>query len=104
MLIAWWGFDSIKYGLSELAGKETIADINVVYQYIFEVFEVNTIPWLVAAVALINGFIGYLLYFKERSSKADIIEQMEGIRVEYEKLIDPDRSSSELTKRGETPK
>lgn len=91
VIIARYGYLSIE----ALAGYETKADLalNVLGQLNFSI----TLAWAAA--------IGGLMYgFRQKKLRRDTIERLQDRIKKYESMEDPNRSSSHLTKRGETRK
>jgi hypothetical protein len=97
-LIKWGGLLGISYfaylSIDALAGQTTAADIGIKFLADVKVSE---------AVAWIFGGSGIAYGLRQRKLRRDTVERVQR-RVEgLEKEIDPKRSSSELTRRGETP-
>lgn len=97
-LIKWGGLFGISFcaylSVTALAGTTTAADIGIKFLADVRVSE---------AVAWIFGGSGVAYGLRQRKLRRDTVERIQP-RVEgLEKQIDPGRSSSKLTKRGETP-
>lgn len=89
VLIAWLVTDAV----NGLAGKYTFADIGVRFLADIKVSE---------AVAYVVGGGGMLYGYKERRLRQKNIARLSGRNQEYEKRVDPKRSSSGLTPEGKT--
>ena len=79
-------------GISDLSGEHTIADLSLIGK-----IEISD------AVLMLFGGGGTLYGLRQRKIRRDTIESLSGRQAEYEKKVDPKRSSSQLTKRGTTP-
>ena len=129
-VLKWHGFgtnvtkiihDLIKYGVlafliytagdavHSLAGKKTDADIKLKADASLslsgndgktdEGFSPYFLPGL---FGLIFGILGIVYGRKQERLRKDVIEKFQGYKKDQELLIDPRRSSSRITKRGET--
>ena len=78
-----------------LAGEQTMADIGIRF---FADLRISS------ALAWLFGGGGALYGLRQRKLRRDTIERLEGRVKKYEKQLDPKRSSSRLTTRGETRK
>lgn len=83
----------IYMGIAALAGASTFADISVNFLGNLEISAV--LAWSGAAGGIIYGM-------KQRKLKQDTIERTQARIRKLESIIDPKRSSSKLTERGET--
>jgi hypothetical protein len=92
-VIAYFGYLSI----ATLAGHSTLAEFGV--RVIADLKVNNVVSHLVTALFGVGG-ISY--GYSERRLRHKNIERMSEQLTEYEKLIDPKRSTSGLTKRGRT--
>jgi hypothetical protein len=96
-LIRWGGAVAIAYfafrSILALAGQHTAADIGIKFLADVRVSE---------ALAWIFGGSGIAYGWRQRKMRRDTVERIQGRVEAYEKVIDPRRSSSSLTKRGET--
>lgn len=81
--------------LDSIAGKSTILDIGI--KAIARVVSGRLESFL--AGALVIALLGWRF---ERTLRRKTIEQFHDIRAKYEKLIDPDRNSSHLTRQGQS--
>lgn len=88
-IIVWFAYLAI----DSIAGKSTILDIGI--KAIASVVSGKLESFLL--IALLIALMGWRF---ERSLRRKTIEQFHDIREKYEKLIDPDRSSSRLTRQG----
>lgn len=100
-LIRWGGALGIaRYvylGVVALAGHTTMADIGVKF-----VANVQVGQALAQALAWIFGGSGVMYGLRQRKVRRDAIGRLSPGHVERERTIDPKRSSSQLTERGET--
>lgn len=87
--MSWFVYRSI----DALAGKQTLADVGIKVLADIKISE---------AIAYLFGGGGVLYGYKCKRLKADNVERMAGRIAELEKQLDPGRSSSRLTPRGET--
>jgi hypothetical protein len=87
----------ILYGIRELAGRQTLADISfkVVADLKANRWMAVTVPWGVASVASVWGA-------GERYLRKRHIKRVSSEGSEMQKLLDPRRRSSNLSKEGET--
>jgi hypothetical protein len=85
------------YGLRELAGRQTLADISfkVVADLKANRWMALSVPWGVASVATIWGA-------GERYLRKRHIKRVSSEESEMQKMLDPGRRSSSLNKKGET--
>lgn len=90
-VIVWFAYLAI----DSIAGKSTILDIGI--KAIARVVSGKLEGFLV--LALIIALVGWRF---ERSLRRKTIEQFHDIREKYEKLIDANRSSSRLTRQGQS--
>jgi hypothetical protein len=93
----------VAYAISALAQTGIKADVNVnananVVVHLFSLFDAKTKwgPWTIAVVAILYGLV-------ERELRRRKTAYLQGRIAKLESKIDPDRSSSGLNKRGETP-
>ena len=95
--IPWVGAVAIAYFLylsvDSLSGRHTFADIG---------FAVLADVKISEAIAYVFGAGGVLYGYKYRRLKGDNVERTAERIAELETRLDPDRSSSRLTPRGET--
>lgn len=96
-LIRWgalWGISYNAYlSIESLSGKYTLADIGV--NFLSQMDVSITLAWGAGLMAVVYGL-------KQRKLRKDTIERMQ-LRVhQLETKIDPNRSSSNLTSRGDT--
>jgi hypothetical protein len=98
-LIRWSGLVAIAYmgyrTVGTLAGQTTTADIGI--RFFTEIRISEFAAWLLGA-----GGIGY--GWRQRKLRRDNIERLERRVRDLEAEIDPKRTSSKLTKRGDTPR
>ena len=98
-LIRWSGLVGIFYILymvvAELSGTTTVADIGIEVGLLANL----QVGQVVSGAAGVAG-VGYGL--AQRKLRRDTIERVQGRIISYEKGIDPGRTSSMLTPRGET--
>lgn len=96
--VTWIGigfcFWCVRLIVDSLAGKRTMADIGV--NVLGKVGISTSLAWFLAASCGLYGVA-------QRRLRKDTVEGMEKRIVELEKGIDPKRSSSNLTPRGDTP-
>ena len=78
-----------------LSGTTTIADIGLGFRLFADIRVSQVLSWLLTV-----GGIGYGL--SERQLRRRTIKRLQGRIIEGEKRIDPERTSSRLTARGET--
>jgi len=86
---------------SSLADKVTIADINVDLSAVLTQNENCLVQYISAATIV---FVALKYGYNQRKLRLDKTEQLSNHLLELEKVIDPKRSSSELTNSGQTPK
>lgn len=86
-------FYLIYLSVGELAGKVTLADIGIKVLADVKISE---------AVAWLFGGSGVLYGWNQRRLRRKTVEHIQTRNIALEQLVDPDRSSSELTPRGET--
>lgn len=79
--------------LMEYAGKQTSADIAMSFLGDLKVS---------ITISLIVGVLGGAYGLVQRKLRKDTVERLQGRNQELESIIDSRRSSSKLTKRGET--
>ncbi|MDX8411904.1 MAG: hypothetical protein R8K46_08585 [Mariprofundaceae bacterium] len=84
------------------AGKVTFADIDVNATASIAGCDVNVVLLYAAAASIAFGFFGVKLYYRERMLKKQTVARLEGRVHEREIGIDPDRTTSSLTNRGDT--
>ena len=89
VLIAYFGFRTVQ----ALAGQVTLAHIGLRFLADLKVSE---------AVAWLFGGSGLVLAARQRKLRRDTVERLERRIRELENAIDPRRTSSRLTPRGET--
>jgi hypothetical protein len=94
----WGGLSFIAYCASSatiaLAGQTTVANIGV---QILGNMRVSV------GLAWTCGIVGVIYGLRQRKLRKDVIERYAGLKADHEKEIDPRRSSSRLTARGDTP-
>lgn len=103
--VPWIGIVAISYiwadAIKFLAGQETIADIsvkiveNLTVKITQTQYVVEYVEYAVIVLAVLYGL-------RQRKLRRDVIEKMEGRVRELEQRVDPNRSSSNLTSRGDT--
>ncbi len=89
VLIAYFGYRTV----AVLAGQHTAADIGVKILADVRVSE---------AVAWIFGGSGIAYGWRQRKLRRDTVERIQTRVESFEQSVDPGRSSSQLTKRGDT--
>jgi hypothetical protein len=89
VLIAYFGYRTV----SVLAGGTTAANIGI--RFLADVRVSEAVAWLF-------GVSGVLMAFRERQLRRATVERMHGRIKTLEEQLDPGRSSSQLTPRGET--
>jgi len=89
--LAFFGYKSIE----ALSGTTTVADIGLSLRTFASVKVSQLVAWMFGA-----GGVAYGL--GQRRLRRDTVERLQGRIKRYETLVDPDRSSSSLTPRGET--
>lgn len=91
--VAYYAFRTIK----ELAGKNTFAELtfNSAINWIAN-------DYMASALGLVFGFSGIYYGVREARLRKDAIERLSVYQERYERELDPKRSSSKLTTRGET--
>lgn len=100
-LIRWGGLVAIFYwmyrSVDTLSGKQTdaIFDVGIITSITASVAFKNVLPWILA-------FLGVGYGLKQRSLRKTTIERLQDRIRELEKHVDPGRSSSGLTPRGDT--
>ena len=104
--IALLGQSAIKYGgfvgiayfiyLSVKALAGHITDATIAFKFLGDMHVSIVISWGVTIGAIIYGRM-------ERSLRKDVVERLAGRNASLEEGIDPRRSSSRLTSRGDTP-
>jgi hypothetical protein len=96
-LIRWGGLILITRYLyltvAALAGQQTTADIGINLLADLRITE---------AFAILFGSSGIAYALGQRKLRRDTVERLQGRIKKYERLLDPERSSSNLTARGET--
>lgn len=90
-----FGFWCVKEGWVLSAGTITIADLNASLK--FETLSSWTCPLLI-----VFGVGGIFYGRRQAKLRKDTVERLHPYQEKYEKSIDPNRSSSRLTPRGET--
>lgn len=90
--IGWISYLSV----AELAGKVTNANISAVLSWPFGP------GWIMVVLALLFGAGGIVYGRRQAKLRKDTIERLHEYQKRYELSIDPNRSSSRLTARGET--
>lgn len=89
VLIAYFGYRTV----AVLAGETTTANIGIRFLADLRVSE---------AVAWIFGASGVAYGLRQRTLRRSTVERLHGRIESFEKQLDPRRSSSQLTSRGET--
>lgn len=89
VLLGYWAFLAVK----EIAGSSTDASIAVEFLANFNVSV--TLAWAAAVGGILFGFV-------QRHLRRNTVERLQGRITDLETERDPNRSSSELTRRGET--
>lgn len=96
-MIRWGGLCFIAWcassAIAELSGKETSASVYI--DFLGTVNVSLALSWTVAIIGTAYGI-------QQRKLRRDTVERIQQRNIQLEKLIDPDRSSSKLTPRGET--
>lgn len=89
-----------------LAGRTTEANISVsIMEAIWTDLKVGNLlekKWVSCTVAILFGIAGVVYGWYQRKLRRDTVERLQKRNQELEKRIDPERSSSKLTPRGET--
>ena len=89
-----------------LAGKVTFADININLMANIFIKFVKEIAargmYIIDILSILVGVGGVIYDIKQSKLRKDTIERLQGRNTELEHKIDPKRSSSRLTIRGET--
>jgi hypothetical protein len=97
MLVKWGGLVAIaRYGyltVNALAGQQTAADIGI--NFLADIRVSEALAWLLAGCGVFYGR-------RERKLRKDSIERLQQRNRTLEKVIDPGRTSSNLTPRGDT--
>ncbi len=95
--VRWGGIVTCVYifgqAIESLAGEFTIADIAV--QFLGRAWISTGLAWVLAGGGIFYGL-------RQRKLRRDTVERLSPAKVQREKEIDPGRSSSRLTPRGET--
>ncbi len=81
------------FSVKELAGKTTIADF--LFQYFTRESRYHWLPWVLVALFFVWAIL-------ERSLRLKKVASMQKHILELEKRLDPNRTSSMLTHKGET--
>ena len=90
-IIVWFAY----LALDSMAGKSTILDIGI--KAIARVVSGKLEVFLI--LGLIIALVGW---WREKSLRRETIEQFHDTREKYEKLLDSNRSSSHLTRQGQS--
>lgn len=80
-------------GIEALAGKSTLADIGI--DFLTDINVSVAIAWSVGVGGAIYGL-------RQRTLRKDTVERLVGRIQEFESSLDPSRTSSKLTTRGDT--
>ena len=83
----------VRYGVGDLAGKTTVSELLLRFVGNLEISK---------SFAYLFGSGGILLWLRERGIRKKSTERMQSRSVKLEQQLDPGRSSSQLTPRGET--
>ena len=98
-LIRWGGLTAIAYfayrSIDTLAGRTTLADMGVSVSFFTGARIADLMAWVLAVVG-----VGYGL--AQRSLRGRTVARQEGRVIALETKIDPERTSSRLTRRGKT--
>jgi hypothetical protein len=103
-----WGFlFGIFYlgylSIVELAGKITVADLKVAARGLFDFGGgTSTIGLWIGLLGLCFGWAGIRYGHRQARLKGEAIERMHEYQQKYEQSIDPRRTSSRLTSKGDT--
>lgn len=89
VICMYWIYRSVE----AVAGQTTAADIGI--RFLSDIRVSESLAWLF-------GGGGILFGWRQRSLRRDVIERLSPRQQELEKGIDPHRTSSKLTARGET--
>ena len=89
VLIAFFGYRAVDV----LAGQETLADIGI--RFLADIRVSTAVGWL-------SGLLGVGYGIRQRALRYNTIERLQTRIRELESAIDPKRSSSKLTTRGQT--
>lgn len=96
-LIRWGGVVAISYftylSITALAGEQTAADIGI--KFLADVRVSEALAWVLGGSGVAYGL-------RQRKLRRDTVERITARVERFEKELDPSRSSSELTTRGET--
>lgn len=87
--VAWF----TRLAIGDLSGETTLADIGI--NFLGKVEVSVALAWTVGAL---GGYYGY----RQRKLRRDTVERLQDRNKELEKRIDLNRTSSRLTKRGDT--
>jgi len=103
LLIRWLGYCFIAvmvfFSIRVLAGKVTIADIKFIAEGIYECDGISTTTVI---SAILFGISGIMFGLRQRKLRCDTIERLHPYQLKWEKHMDNNRTSSTLTKRGDT--
>lgn len=103
--IRWIGITATTYfvfkSIKVLAGKETYADINV-SAILATPKALNLLPWILPALGFVVGICGIVYGVNQKKLRQDTVERLQGRIKDLEKTLDPKRTSSGLTQRGQT--
>jgi hypothetical protein len=97
-LIKWAGLFGISFcaylSIDALAGQTTAADIGI--KFLADVKVSEALAWLLGGSGIAYGW-------RQRKLRRDTVERIQPRVQQLEKQIDEGRSSSKLTRRGDTP-
>jgi len=108
VLIAYY---AIAQPIDSLSGKTTQADIKIDSATSLSVNRSDTTPvgsrstnycLIFGAVSLVFGFAGIAYGWKQAKLRKDVVERIQARNQTLEKKLDPKRSTSSLTPRGDT--
>ena len=88
-----WIFHEIYLMIESLSGKTTLADIGVSFLGNLKIS---------VAVAWVSCIVGIIYGLKQKKLRKDTVERLQTRITELERELDVKRSSSNLTKRGDT--
>ena len=96
-LVRWGGLVAIAYftylSVTALAGQRTIADIGI--KFLADVRVSEALAWLFGGSGIAYGL-------RQRKLRRDTVERIQGRVQRFETNVDPRRTTSKLTTRGET--
>ena len=95
--IAYFFYKAVEVSVISLNGKTTTADVR------FEaIIDWVSDPNSTSVISALFGIAGIIYGRLQFNLKKDVVERFHQYQEKYETLVDPGRTSSRLTKRGET--